>query len=96
MVFDAIVVIDFKPPPTMIKNLARGLKQHGHLLIESYLMEAAKEQKEIEAFECYKKNELLTLLAPATNPNLQTLYYSELGEKWGHKACFIAKKTQLL
>jgi len=94
MAFDAIISIDFKPPVTLIKNLSRGIKQHGHIFIEAYLMEAAKEKKNLEAFECYKPNELLKSVPQAS---LQIEYYSELSPaKWGEKVFLIAKKSQFL
>lgn len=98
--FDVIVSTNFKPAPTLIKNLSRGLKQGGLLVMEASLMARAAKNPGIQAFECYKPNELLRLLSdPGTN--LQILYYSELEpagespETRGEKAFLIAKKTQL-
>lgn len=95
MSFDAIVSIDFKLPLTLIKNLSRGLKQGGHLIVEAHLMAAAKNSKAVETFECFKPNELLAQFVPAQATSFQILSYSELGEKWGEKAFLVAKKTQL-
>ncbi len=93
--FDAIVSVDFRPAPTLLKNLGRGLKQGGHLLMEAHLMEAAKTYTEVEVFECFKPNELLQMFVPSQT-SFKILEYSELGEKWGEKAYLIAKKSQLL
>jgi 2-polyprenyl-3-methyl-5-hydroxy-6-metoxy-1,4-benzoquinol methylase len=94
--FDAIICVDFKPPPTLLKNLSRGLKQKGHLLMESRLMESAKTYKDIETFECFKPNELLHQFIPSQQMSFQILYYSELGStKWGENVYMIAKKSQL-
>lgn len=95
LAFDAIVCIHFKPQLTLLKNLTRGLKQGGHLIMEAHLLEAMKTQKSLETFECYKPNELLSTLNPQ-GMQLQVLYYSELGPaKSCDKVQMIAKKTQL-
>lgn len=96
LTYDAIVSIDFKPPITLLKNLTRGLKQGGHVFMEAHLLEAMKTNSSLEAFECYKPNELLQSLNPQS-VSLQVLSYSELNPaKWGDKVFFIGKKTQLL
>jgi len=93
--FDAIVSINFKPPLTLLKNLTRGLKQGGIVMMEAPLLEQMKSQRQLEAFECYKPNELINTLNPQAS-QLLVLYYSELGTS---KSCdrvqMIAKKTQL-
>jgi hypothetical protein len=76
--------------------LGRGLKQGGHLLLETYLMAASREIKTVEPFECFKPNELLSQFVPSQSMTFQILSYSELGDKWGQKAYLVAKKTQLL
>lgn len=95
-IFDAIVGVDYKLPVTLIKNLGRGLKQNGFLLIEAWLMEASKNIKQVESFECFKPNELLAQFVPSQSLTFQIRSYSELGPKWGDKAYLIAKKTQLM
>ncbi len=97
LAYDAIVSVDFKPPLTLLKNLSRGLKQNGVLIMEAHLLAAIKTNKSIEAFECYKANELLTSLNPQSM-SFQIQYYSELtpSSAWGDKVFLIAKKTQLL
>lgn len=93
--FDAIVSVNFKPALTLMKNLSRGLKQGGHLFLEAPLMALAKRDKSVEAFECFKPNELLTSLNPQAM-QLQVLMYSELNpESWGERATMICRKTQL-
>jgi SAM-dependent methyltransferase len=95
LTFDAIVTINFRPSAGLIKNIGRGLKEKGHLIMEAPLMESAKVHEKIEAFECFKPNELLQLFT--TQPTFQVLYYSELGDaKWGENVFLIAKKSQLL
>lgn len=94
--FDAIICSEFRPAPTLLKNLARGLKQNGHLIMEAWLMAAARAYpQKLEVFECYKPMELLHAFVPG-QPSFQVAYYSELGPKWGEKAYLIAKKAQLL
>jgi SAM-dependent methyltransferase len=93
--FDAIVSVNFKPALTLMKNLSRGLKQGGHLFLEAPLMALAKRDKSVEAFECFKPNELLTSLNPQSM-QLQVLLYSELNaDFWGENASMICRKTQL-
>jgi 2-polyprenyl-3-methyl-5-hydroxy-6-metoxy-1,4-benzoquinol methylase len=95
LTYDAIVAVDFKAPLTLIKNVSRGLKQGGFLMMEQHLLQAMKTKSQLEAFECYKPNELLNTLNP-TAAQLLVLHYSELClGAWGEKATLIAKKTQL-
>ncbi len=97
LTFDAIVCIDYKPPVSLLKNLSRGLKQKGILILEASLVESAKSYEKIELFECYKPNELLLQMVPSQSGTFQIQHYSELGAtKWGDKVFMIAKKTQLL
>lgn len=93
LTYDAIVSVDFRPPLTLLKNLSRGLKQGGHLLMENPLLEAMKTQKSLEAFECYKPNELLQVLNPQAS-QFRILHYSEWNPD--DKVFLVAKKTQLL
>lgn len=94
--FDAIVSIDFKPPPTLLKNLLRGLKQNGYLLMEAHLMEACNRNKSLEVFECFRSNELLKAMLESSS-GLRVLQYSEMeGVEVGEKAYFIGRKTELL
>jgi len=96
LTYDAIISVDFKPPLTLLKNLTRGLKQGGHVLMEAHLTQAMNSNSSLEIFECYKPNELLQTLSP-TSVSLQVLTYSELNPaKWGDKVFLIGKKTQLL
>ncbi len=93
MSLDAIVSIDFRPGPTLLKNLARGLKQGGLLLMEAHLIEACKDSESLEVFECFKPNELLQQFVPG-QPSLRIADYSELDP--GMKVQLVAKKTALL
>ncbi|MBN8553997.1 MAG: class I SAM-dependent methyltransferase [Deltaproteobacteria bacterium] len=94
--FDAIIGIQFKPPQTLLKNLSRGLKQNGHLILEAPLMESSRTYKNIESFECFKPNELLYQFIPSQQMTFQIRFYSELGPKYGENVYMVAKKSQLL
>lgn len=96
LTFDAIIGVDFKPPQTLLKNLGRGLKQGGHLLLETHLVEASRHITAVETFECFKPNELLYQFVPSQQMTFRILHYSELGPTAGNKVYFVAKKTQLL
>lgn len=95
MAFDAIVSIDFKPPQSLLKNLIRGLKKGGCLLMEAPLVEACIDNKSLEVFECFKKGELLKEMAGGMN--YRVVYYSELEPDFSAtKVQFIAQKTEML
>jgi tellurite methyltransferase len=61
MKYDTIIVIDFHPPLTMMKNLARGLAPGGTLLLEGHTVEQLKLENapKPENFELFKPNEAL-------------------------------------
>lgn len=61
MAYDTILVVDFHPPLTLLKSLARGLKKGGTLLLEGYTLEQLRlnEGAKPEAFECFKPNEAI-------------------------------------
>jgi len=96
MSFDAIVCVNVKMPKTLLANLARGLKQNGHVFVDTYLMISAKEGR-AEAFECFQSNELLKLLT-ASGASFRILHYSELDQDLkidSGRVRLIARKTQL-
>lgn len=94
MSFDAITIIGMRPSPTLTRNLIRGLKKDGWLLIESSLIKAAREKKK-EVFECFKPGELLREFSGG--PNYQVRFYSEVSSEWGENNVFLAaQKTEML
>jgi tellurite methyltransferase len=94
MSFDAIVSIDYRPAPTLLKNLVRGLKKDGFLLMESFLTPVCLERKDIEVFETFRPGELLRLVQDSS-PSVRCVYYSELGPE-RLKANLIARKVEML
>ncbi|MFH1262038.1 MAG: class I SAM-dependent methyltransferase [Pseudomonadota bacterium] len=61
MKYDTIVVCDYHPQLTLMKNLARGLNKGGTLLVEGYTVEQLRLEQGIkpEPFECFRPNEAL-------------------------------------
>lgn len=97
MSYDAIVCIDFKPPATLVKNMIRGLKKNGLLIMEAYLISACQKLKGIEVFETFKSGELLRhFSSPALN--FRCTHYSECGdfETPADKVQMIVQKTEML
>lgn len=97
MTYDAIVAIDFKPPPTLIKNMIRGLKKDGLIIIENFLMSATKDRDDVEFFEAFKEGELLSRFSgPAMN--YRVVHYNELAdfETKPVKVEMIVRKTEML
>lgn len=94
LTYDGIVSVNFRPAPTLMKNLVRGLKKDGLLLMECFLNTACLERKDIEVFETYRSGELLKFVLDAS-PHFRVLYYSELGPE-ANKAYILAKKTEML
>lgn len=95
MSYDAIVAIDFKPPQTVLKNMIRGLRQGGFVMIESFLVAACKERKDLEVFETFKPGELLREMGGGMN--YQVRYYSEYGPEFeNNKVYLIVQKTEML
>ncbi len=91
MEYDTIILIDFKPPMTLLKTLAKGLTKNGTLLVETYTAnELKKGAGNIEPFECFQPNELLHELK-----QLQLLYYDERPDERRCKVRAIAKKMSL-
>lgn len=96
MTYDAILCSNFKAPMSLLNNLIRSLKQNGRLLIENWTMKASQENPNIEAWECFKPGELLSLFSSkATNFLIE--FYSELGEERSmDRVQFIARKTEMI
>jgi|GEM_PF-3896265 len=95
MSFDVILCIDFRPPPSLLKNLIRGLKKNGYLIMENPLTTACLEKKSLEVFECFKPGELLRLMGGGMN--YRVIFYSELEPDFqSKKVQMIAQKTEML
>lgn len=97
MTFDAIVITDFRPPATLLKNLIRGLKKNGLLIMETYLIGVCRNRQDIEVFETFKPGELLNHFG-GPQMNSQCVYYNELGDfqTEPEKVQMIVKKTEML
>lgn len=74
MKYDTIIVSNFHPTLSIMKNLVRGLTVGGTLLVEGYTKEQITHGKGIkpEFFECFGSNELLRELI-----GLKVLLYNE-------------------
>lgn len=93
MTYDGIVAIDFRPAPSLLKNLVRGLKKDAFLIMENFLTPACLERKGLEVFETFKPGELLKAVSDS-HPSIRIVYYSELGPE-KNKAYLIAKKVDM-
>jgi len=93
MAYDGIVAIDFRPAPSLLKNLVRGLKKDAFLIMENFLTPACLEKKGLEVFETFRPGELLKLVSDS-HPSIRIVYYSELGPE-KNKAYLIAKKVDM-
>jgi len=95
MAYDVMLCVDFRPPPTLLKNFFRGLKKEGFVVIESFLTSACQEKKDLEVFETFRSGELLREMGGGTN--YQVRYYSEYGPQFEQqKLYYIAQKTEML
>lgn len=74
MKYDTIVVCDYHPQITLMKNLARGLNKGGTLLLEGYTVEQLRlhEGFKPEPFECFRPNEAIEHVR-----ELHLAYYNE-------------------
>lgn len=60
MSYDNILVVDTRPPLTILKNLSRGLKKGGVLLIDAYTTaQIGRPGYQPDFVECFKPGELL-------------------------------------
>jgi tellurite methyltransferase len=74
MKYDTIIVTDYHPQLTVMKNLARGLNKGGTLLVEAYTVEQLRLQGGFkpEPFECFRPNEALEHVR-----DLHLVFYNE-------------------
>lgn len=93
MTYDGIVAVDFRPAPSLLKNLVRGLKKDSFLMMENFTTPACLERKGLEVFETFKPGELLKLVSDS-HPSIRIVYYSELGPE-NNKVYLIAKKVDM-
>jgi SAM-dependent methyltransferase len=71
--YSTIVLVDYHPTPSLLKNLARGLAKGGTLLVDAYQIEQIRRAPErLEPFECFRPGELLGALS-----DVHVLYYDE-------------------
>lgn len=97
MAYDGVIIVDFHPALQFLKNIARGLKKDGVLLIEAHLTEQLNFQKQVtkieglEFFECFKPNEILKNLQ-----GYKILFYDERPKKGIHKIFCIAQKQSVI
>lgn len=75
MKYDSIVVVDFHPGPTTMKNLVRGLAVQGTLLVDAYTKDQITKGTGFkpDTSECFGSNELLRELN-----GLKIIYYREM------------------
>lgn len=98
MVYDIILIADFKPNLRLLKDINRGLVQNGMLVIDAYTSEQIRHTNahgrgpKLEMFECYRGNEVLH--------NLKNVHVSFYQEREIAPDCFrvqcIARKTTLV
>ena len=93
MTYDGIVAIDYRPAPSLLKNLVRGLKKDAFLIMENFTTPACLEKKGLEVFETFKPGELLKVVADS-HPSIRIVYYSELGPE-KNKTYLVAKKVDM-
>ncbi len=74
MKYDTILVTDYHPQLTVMKNLARGLNKGGTLLLEAYTVEQLRMEGGFkpEPFECFRPNEALEHVR-----DLHLVFYNE-------------------
>ena len=93
MKYDSIVVTDFHPGLSIMKNLVRGLSVGGTLLVDAYTKEQIREGQgyKPEIFECFGPNELLRELN-----GLKIILYNERQVKDGeYRVQCIGIKTSM-
>jgi len=93
MRYDTVLMTYFRPQARFFSEIRRGLVAGGTFLLEAYTVEQVRGQKNPQSIldyeECYRPNEVLTLLK-----DFHVLYYSELPEGNRHLVQVIAKKTK--
>jgi len=96
MAYDGMICVNYKPSPSLLKNLIRGLKKDGLLFMENYLMTASQKLDQVEPFECYRPGELWREFSTGAL-NYQVVFYSERGPSvWGQKVHLIIQKTEMM
>ncbi|MEZ4704423.1 MAG: methyltransferase domain-containing protein [Bdellovibrionota bacterium] len=92
MSLDNIVVIDHRPPLTLMKNLVRALKPGGILLLEGHTQAQAQKEKGYPQFdECFETNEALN-----HTRDLELIFYQERMLPDGHhRVQLIGRKKKL-
>lgn len=98
MIYDTVLLIDYKPSLRFMKDLNRGLVQGGTIVVDAYTTEQIKHTNsgapgpQLEMFECYKANELLQNLK-----NVHVMFYQEREvEPNRFRVQCIARKTSLV
>lgn len=91
MKYDTILISDFHPSLTLMKNLVRGLTVGGTLMIDAYTKDQLKiSQEPPYAFECFGPNEALKLAE-----GLKIIQYSERLIHNAHRVQLIGVKTSM-
>lgn len=91
MRYDTIVMTYFKPVPRFFSEIRRGLVHGGTVLLEAHTVEQLRAAPNplIEIQDCYKPNEVLSLLK-----EFQILFYREIPDGTAHTVQAIALKYQ--
>ncbi|MCB0308357.1 MAG: class I SAM-dependent methyltransferase [Bdellovibrionales bacterium] len=90
MKHDSIILIDTRPPLTLLKSLSRGLVNGGTLFVEAYTVnQIGRSGPKPDISECYKPNELLRHVT-----DLHVIYYNErIHDNEPARVQLIAKKS---
>lgn len=92
MKYDSVIMTYYKPQARFFSEIKRGLVHNGTFLLEAYTteqMKATPSNPNIDLDQCYKPNEVLTLLK-----DFHILFYKEIPEGNTHLVQVIAKKIQ--
>ena len=94
MTYDTVVICDYKPNLRFLKDINRGLKQGGTILIDTYTVDQIRkgDGPKPEMFECFQSNEVLHNLK-----NVHVSFYSERPSENGrYRVQCVAIKTGLV
>jgi SAM-dependent methyltransferase len=98
MIYDTVLIVDFKPSQRFLKDINRGLVQGGVIAVDAFTTDQVKHYNntkngpQLEMFECYKPNELLKSLN-----NVHVVFYQEREiEPNRFRVQCIARKTGLV
>ncbi len=94
MTYEAVVITDYKPSLRFFKDINRGLKQGGLILLDAFTVEQLRRGQgpKPEMFECFQPNEVLHHLK-----NVHVIFYQERPLENGQiRVQCLARKTTLV